>query len=269
MDSVPGFRRIVHGSHAAAGPGVTEVTDGVARQLQLVTNGQHIRRLQLAMHQIPVVQKRERAERRPQHLARFVFRQGTLRQQLRKILVGKLHDDVKVRRPVELESSRAKETNQMRMRQVGGIVPVRELGLDEGRKRGNDLERHLRRLSPLNLSEKDPAVIRAAEIAAQRERANEAAFPLRPGFAHCFDGFHAHRPAMYRRGVLYRRSSQVADRSDTSLRAHYNQRWRPETAKTFTTTGGLELAQGGESLTWAATYTQSDSGSDVHGARPR
>src|SRR5213076_1663969 len=78
--------------------------------------------------------------------------------------------------PVELESSRAKETNQMRMRQVGDIVPARELGLDEGRKRGNDLERHLRRLSPLNLSEKDPAVIRAAEMAAQRERANEAAF---------------------------------------------------------------------------------------------
>src|SRR5438045_5424253 len=51
-----------HGSHAAAGPGITEVTDGVARQLQLVTNGQHIRRLQLAMHQIPVVQKRERSE---------------------------------------------------------------------------------------------------------------------------------------------------------------------------------------------------------------
>src|SRR5438067_12858859 len=64
---------------------------------------------------------------------------------------------------------------------------------------------------------------------------------------------------MYRRVVLYRRSSQIADRSDTSLRAHYNQRRRPETAKTFTTTGGLELAQGGESLTWAATYTPSDS----------
>src|SRR2546429_9963668 len=34
-----------------------------------------------------------------------------------------------------------------------------------------------------------------------------------------FRSFHAHRPAMYRRGVLYRRSSQVADRSDTSLRS--------------------------------------------------
>src|SRR5205807_1352211 len=88
----------------------------------------------------------------------------------------------------------------------------------------------------------------------------------------------------YRRVVLYRRSSQVADRSDTSLRAHYNQRWRPETAKTLTTTGGLELAQGGGSLTWAAiacratsaTYTQSDSratsmgrGRDEHGTGHR
>src|SRR5437016_1600079 len=77
-------------------------------------------------------------------------------------------------------------------------------------------------------------------------------------------------------GVLYRRSSQVADRSDASPRAHYNQRRRPETAKTFTTTGGLELAQGGESLTWAATYTQSDSraisigrGRDEHGTGHR
>ena len=124
--AVPGFRRIVHGGCVGAHRTFTDATDRVACQLQLISNHQDVCRLQLALHQVSAVQERQCVQGRQQHFSRFVVRQGAVQQQLRKSLVGVLHDGVQMGQPVQLAPAPLPQAKQVRMSEAASPLPSRQ-----------------------------------------------------------------------------------------------------------------------------------------------
>jgi hypothetical protein len=117
------FRRIVHGGRVGARHEFTDPTDRVARQLQLISNYQDVCRLQVALQQVPAVQKRQCVQGRDEHFSRFVLREGALLQQLRKRLVGVLHDAIEVRQPIQLAPAPLEQAQQVRMSKPASPLP--------------------------------------------------------------------------------------------------------------------------------------------------
>src|SRR5205823_9492427 len=120
-------RRVVHGGRVSAHRACIDVTYRVARQLQLISNNQDVCRLQLALHQISAVQKRQCVQGRQQHLSRFVVRQGAVLQQLRKSLVGVLHNGVQIGQSVQLAPAPFPQAKQVRMSEGASPLPPRQL----------------------------------------------------------------------------------------------------------------------------------------------
>jgi hypothetical protein len=162
--TVARFRRIVDGDPSHLGH-FAERPNPVTRQLQLFADHENVRRLHAPERQPPVVQKRERAQHRHQHLARLVFRERTPLQQLCEILVGVFHHRVQVAEP-HVAATDAKNLNQVRVRDIGAFIPARQLRLRTRATEGKQLQRRFGRRELRRLGEEHAAVIRAAEKAA-------------------------------------------------------------------------------------------------------
>ncbi len=76
------------------------------------------------------------AQRRDQHFPRFVIRQRTVLQQLRKVLIGVLHDGVQIVQSTNLAPARLEYANQVRVSEIDGCLPTRQLNILERRTDG-------------------------------------------------------------------------------------------------------------------------------------
>jgi hypothetical protein len=159
--------------------------DRVACDLELITDHENIRGFQLPLNHVPVMQEVQSVQNRGQHLPRFALCQGTVQQQLCKVLVGVLHHRIEMRRSVQLASARRQNPNQAGMYQACRRHPAGELHLGESIRGGYELDRDFGRLPRRELGEVNAAVIRATQIATQRKLAvDDVSLPLRPELVH-------------------------------------------------------------------------------------
>jgi hypothetical protein len=75
------------------------------------------------LQQVPTVQKRQCVQGREEHFSRFAVREGALLQQLRKSLVGVLHDAIEVRQPIQLAPAPLEQAQQVRMSKPASPLP--------------------------------------------------------------------------------------------------------------------------------------------------
>jgi hypothetical protein len=73
------------------------------------------------------VQELQCVEGRLQHFSRFIVRQGAVSQQLRKSLVGVLHNGVQIGQPVQLAPAPFPQAKQVRMSEGASSLPSRQL----------------------------------------------------------------------------------------------------------------------------------------------
>jgi len=121
------LRRVIHRDHVDTRRHLAHIPDGVARKAQLIADHQDVRRLQLSLDQVPVVQECEGIEDRQQQLAGLVLRQCTVAQQLRQRLVGVLHHQVQVRLAIELTPTCLQKANQVGMFELRGRFPLQPI----------------------------------------------------------------------------------------------------------------------------------------------
>ncbi len=139
----------------------------------------------MPLHQLAAVQECQRVERRKQHLTGFIRRQSAMREHLREILIGELHDDEQEVPLAELATSRVVQSHQAGMGEAGSRTPMRQLSLGQTRNRGHQLDRDLGESFRGGLGQKNPAVVGGPEAAQQRIGAiDDMPFPLGPEVAH-------------------------------------------------------------------------------------
>ena len=81
----------------------------------------------MGVHESLIVEVGKRIEQRRQHVSYFAGSQRTLRKNLRKILVGIFHDDIKNLLAIHLALSGIEDADQVWMRKLSGCAPSREL----------------------------------------------------------------------------------------------------------------------------------------------
>ena len=184
--AVPGLRRVVQRRLGCACGGLAGGSDHVARQLQLIIDDQKVWRLEPAVHQLPAVEIRQGAKGCRQKFPHLAGSQGPAGKYLPEMLIRIIHhDEEKVVSP-ELTAARVEKADQVRVRQCGNRPPVLELRLRQRRVGRHDLDRGLGNVSRLAFGEKDRAVVRSSQKAAQRiHSVDNPALPLlRPVFSH-------------------------------------------------------------------------------------
>ncbi len=147
--------------------GITDRAHRIARELQMVSHHQHVRRLQATLNEVLSVQVFERGERRHQHLARLVFRERAPFQHLRQGLVRKLHPREQVVRSIDAALADLEDPDQVRMRELDRRLPARELRVGGGRLHGDEFQRRGRRCMRRGLREEHTAVVGASNAALQ------------------------------------------------------------------------------------------------------
>ena len=81
----------------------------------------------MAVHETFAVKVGEDVQNGVKHLPGFGRRERTARKNLRKILLGTLHYDIDKHHAIKIEATRVMDRNQVRVRQIGSLPPIREL----------------------------------------------------------------------------------------------------------------------------------------------
>ncbi len=177
------LRRIMQRSTQNAAGQLARGTDGIAGQLQLITNNQQVGGLDLSLHQPISMQEIQCTQRGDEHVPGFIGTQRTPGQELGERLVGIFHNDVQVDAPTDMTPTNVEEADQMRVVQGSGRAPLDELCLGFQRIGRNELDGGLGDAFGSVLSEKYRAVVGSAEPAPQWIGAvDDLVFPPHPDF---------------------------------------------------------------------------------------
>ncbi len=211
--------------------------NGVTRELQLIADHQHVRRLQAPENQIPLVQECQRTQRRHEHLACLGFRERSMLEKLREILIGVFHHRIQIADASDIAASHVQQRHQVRMPKRRRRVPACKLRLNARRRQRDELQRNFRRRKLRRLNEEDRAVIGAAEETTQREPAlDDLPLQPRPDPADRRTCFCAHGwKKQWIEAPLYNHQSAVSSLSPVTdaseRRASFTRRQRPEMSK--------------------------------------
>jgi len=103
--------------------------NAVGGKLQLIVDREDIGRTNVAVDESFAVKKSEGLQRGSQNIPRFGGSERALRQELRKIFFGELHQDVQQFKTAEMAAAGLVRAQQMRMRKFGGVLPAKYLQL--------------------------------------------------------------------------------------------------------------------------------------------
>jgi hypothetical protein len=160
--AVAQFRRIVGGRPDNAARVVTRGSDGIAGQFQLIIDNQKVRRFQLTVHQVVVVQGCQDIEGGNEQLRDFVGTEGTPGKDLGEGLLGIFHNDEEIRAPAQLTPTNVEEAQQVGMGQGGGRSPLHELSFRVHRSGRHELDCGIGKVFCRVFGEEYGAMVRAA-----------------------------------------------------------------------------------------------------------
>src|SRR6202521_629158 len=120
------------------------------------------------------------------HLTGFSDRERPAGKNLRKVLLGTFHYDIDDRHAAKLEASHFMDRNQVRVRQLRGLLPTRQLEVARCRSRRNNLDRGFyETFCRTALGKEYRAVFGPAQVSKQRKFVVEGLiFPLYPCVGH-------------------------------------------------------------------------------------
>ena len=138
----------------------------------------------MSVNQTLAMKESDGLQRGRENVARFRGGERALRKKLREIFLGEFHYDIKQIEISETAAAGFEDAKHVRMRELGGVLPAKQLEFRVGLVDLNELDGRLLWRSAA-FGQEDGAVFRAAEIAAKREFGiDNLAFPLLPGFGH-------------------------------------------------------------------------------------
>src|SRR5713101_8641596 len=131
------------------------------------------------------VQIDENIEDRLEHFARFRSRERALGKDLGQIFVGLLHDHIKMIPVGKTAAAGGKDTEQMRMRELRGPSPERELQVGGGTIHRDQFDGRFLRTWGGRLRQENGAAVCAAYVLLKREKVvDDLTFALFPDLGH-------------------------------------------------------------------------------------
>lgn len=138
------------------------------------------------MHETFPVKVGEDIQNGVKHLPGFGRRERPAGKDLREVLLGTLHYGIDKYRTIKIEATRVMDRNQVRVRQLSGLLPTRELEFSIFWSRGNNFDGGFYETFTLvAFGEKYRALFGSAYVSKQRELLVEnMVFPLFPVVGH-------------------------------------------------------------------------------------
>ena len=99
--------------------------DAVARELELIFDGENVGGPQVSVNEVFAVEKSESVQRGSENVARFGGSERALPKKLREILLGVFHQDVEQIEIAETAAAGVDSAQLVWMGKFGGVLPAR------------------------------------------------------------------------------------------------------------------------------------------------